>query len=250
MIKVNNVSVEINKAILLKDITCNILPGRFTAIIGKNGSGKTTLINCICNQQKYSGSVQIYDTEVKALSYLALSKKIAYLPQDLPCPAVTVEELVSFGRTPYIGLRNKLTRKDLDAIEAALIQTDILSFSHRMLNTLSGGERQKAFLAMILAQNTDILILDEPNTYMDAAAEAEFFGLLKKLTKLGKTVIVVLHNLSLAVSCADDITILDRGQCVFSGSTEQCLAQQQIEKVFCVKRFDSFVGNKIEVFFK
>lgn len=250
MIDCKNVSVKIQGKTILHNVSCHIPEGLFTAIIGRNGSGKTTLANCICKQIKYAGKIYVDSTDIDLLSGNALSKKLAYLPQNLPEPSVTVEELVSFGRMPHIGFQKKLTTDDKNAIASAICKTEMQNLSYRAIADISGGERQKAFLAMTLAQETNILILDEPNTFMDAAAQLQFLKLLRDLTASGKTVVAILHDLSLAAEFADHIIILDSGICVFSDSKEICLQQQQIEKRFHVNRYDAQNEGLSQIFFR
>jgi iron complex transport system ATP-binding protein len=250
MINCKNITVALNGQAILQNISCNIPRNAFTAIIGRNGSGKTTLAGCICKQMKYSGSITVDSVDLKEISTGDLSKKISYLPQVLPAPDVTVEELVSFGRMPQLGFQKKLTKEDLLAIETAIQKSQLQDFRIRKVSSLSGGERQKAFLAMTLAQETDILLLDEPNVSMDASSQLQFLELLKSLTMSGKTVVAILHDLSLACEFADHIIIMDSGKCVFSGSKNLCLSQNMIEDIFCVNRYDAKTNDITRLFFR
>ncbi len=250
MIECKNITVTRHGKTILHSVSCDIPMQKFTAIIGKNGSGKTTLANCICNQTRYTGNILIDAVDISTVSSNALSEKLAYLPQDLPVPAVTVEELVSFGRMPYLGLQKKLTADDRKAICDAISKTQMQPFSLRRISSLSGGERQKAHLARILAQETEILVLDEPTASMDAASQLQFLMLLKELSNNGKTVVAILHDLSLVAALADHIIIMDSGECVFSDSTDTCLSLQKIERIFNVRRYTIQNNSKSEIFFR
>lgn len=250
MINCKNITVALNGQAILQNISCNIPKSAFTAIIGRNGSGKTTLAGCICKQMKYSGSITVDSINLKDISNCSLSKKLSYLPQFLPAPDVTVEELVSFGRMPQLGFQKKLTQEDLLAIETAIQKCQIQDFRIRKVSSLSGGERQKAFLAMTLAQETEILLLDEPNASMDISSQLQFLELLKSLTTSGKTVVAILHDLSLACEFADHIVIMDAGKCVFSGSKNLCLSQKKIEDIFRVNRYDASSEDDTQLFFR
>ena len=149
------------------------------------------------------------------------------------------------GRSSYIGLSKKPSLEDTQAVANAVRRVNLIGFENRMLSTLSGGERQRAFLAMILAQDTDILVLDEPTSFLDAAAEAEYISLLSDLAKSGKTLLVSMHNLSLAVKYSDNILVLNGGNQAFFGSTAEILKNEVIENTFGVRR----IKSQDEVFF-
>lgn len=221
---------------ILDGISFTAARGSFTTILGKNGSGKSTLLSCLAAQRDYTGNITVCGENVKALPIRERAKRITLLPQVLPSPSLTVRELVSLGRNPYLSFGGRMGDADLDAIEYALVRTKMQSFAARVLSTLSGGEKQRAFLAMILAQDADVLLLDEPTTYMDLHAEAEFLALLRGLADAGKTLIVVSHDLTLAVRYADHVLLLDSGKAAFCGEKNACIAAGAIEKVFSVRR--------------
>jgi len=155
----------------------------------------------------------------------------------------TVKELTEFGRNPYTGLDGRLSAEDNFIVEEAMKTTGMTDFSQRLLPTLSGGERQKAYLSMIIAQQTDHIFLDEPTTYMDICAQEEFIDLIASLKQQNKSPTVVMHDLALAIKYADDIVIVEKGNCIFNGTKEECLNEKAIEKTFSVKRIDT--ENKI-----
>ena len=223
---------KINVKGILNDISFDIRDKSFTAVIGKNGSGKTTLAKCIMGQIKHGGCVKIFGNEMQNLSPREHAKEIAYLPQLLPSPNITVYELCEMGRTAHLSLGQKLCGNDVSSICSSLEKVGMSELKNRLIPSLSGGEKQRAFLAMLLATDAKILLLDEPCAYMDMAAEAEFMNLLSSLEK---TLIVITHNLSLAVKHADDLLILDEGKQVFFGRKSECLSRGIIEKIFDVK---------------
>lgn len=235
MLKCDNITVKS----ILDGIAFDACEKSFTAVIGKNGSGKTTLAKCIMSQIKFDGSATLCGKEISGMSPRERARKIAYLPQALPSPNITVRELVSMGRNPYTSLGKKLGTADTSAIENALSLTSMCKFADRLVTTLSGGEKQRAFLAMMLATDAEILLLDEPCAYMDMATEAEFMGLI---ASLDKTLIVITHNISLAVKHADNILVLDEGKQVFFGSKEECIEKSVIENVFNVERIQTDKG--------
>lgn len=243
MLTCEKVSVSFGGEAILQDISFSLEPHSFTAVVGKNGSGKSTLAGCIRRQVPYSGAITLDGQDIREFSHRALARRVASLPQLLPCPDVTVEELVGFGRNPYLGLNRRFSEADETAVADALAQTEMANYSHRLLPSLSGGERQRAFLAMVLAQQTEILVLDEPTTYLDIGAEAAFLRLLRSLPQRGKTLLVILHNLSLAVKYADALIVLDGGKCRFAGSKEDCLSQEILETVFDARRIETPDGE-------
>ena len=204
---------------LLSQVDLHI-PGGITVILGRNGAGKTTLLRCLTGQiRDYSGSILLDGTDVRTLSPREKAKRLAYLPQELPLPRVTVEELAAFGRSPYLPLSGKLSDADARGVETALTLTGMGPFSHRLVDSLSGGERQKAFLAMVLAQETPLVVLDEPTAQLDAAARLELCKLLRTLcSETGRHFLVVMHELPEALQLADRLVVLQDGSPVFTGT--------------------------------
>ena len=249
MLEFQNITVAKEKHPILNKVSFSVPEHSLTVLIGMNGAGKTTIANCLCRQQDYHGNITLNGKEISQYTPRDLAKKISVLPQLLPNPGITVEELVSYGRNPYLGINRHLNSDDIRIIDNAMQMADCANIRNRILPTLSGGERQKAFLAMNLAQQTDVIVLDEPTSHLDAVAEMEFLTLLKELTNSGKTVLLVMHNLTLAVKFADNIVILDQNACVFSGTKEDCLQQQSIEKTFSVRRFDACQSDNADIFF-
>ncbi len=250
MLKFQTISAFYGKQKILNDIQFFVPEHQITALIGKNGSGKSTLISCLNGQVKYKGDILLDDTSFDKIPLKKRAQKIAILPQFLSNIPITVEELVKMGRNPYVALNKQLTSTDFDLVEKAISIIKIEHLRHKKLNELSGGERQKAYLAMIFAQNTDIIVLDEPTTYMDMAYEAEFMNLLLELkNEYHKTILIIMHDLTSAVAIADNIAILDNGNLRYFDTKEKCLQTTLIEDIFQVKRFDCMENNKIRVLY-
>ncbi len=220
---------------IIEDISFS-LDGGFTALIGKNGSGKSTLCECIMALRKHSGTVTLDGENILDIPLSERAKKIAFLPQNLPTLNISLCELVMLGRSPYFGLSRKLSRTDADAVVNAIKRVGLSGLEARMLPTLSGGEKQRAFLAMVLAQDADVLVLDEPTSFLDAAAEAEYVSMLSELSKCQKTLLVSMHNLSLAAKYADNMLILNEGRQTFFGSTSDAISSGMIESTFGVRK--------------
>jgi ABC-type cobalamin/Fe3+-siderophores transport system ATPase subunit len=172
-------------------------------------------------------------TPVRALSTGERAKRVGYLPQELPCPRVTVRELVAFGRSPYLPLVGKLTDEDAAAVETALRLVALEGMADRLVDSLSGGERQKAFLAMVLAQETPLVVLDEPTAQLDVAARLAFCDLLKQLNvTTGKVFLVVMHELPEALCLADRLAVLQDGSLTFTGTPQEALTQSVPQSCF------------------
>lgn len=237
MIKMTDINVTLGKKHILKNIDLNIKPHTITAVIGKNGSGKSTLVSAINGTVNYTGRMLFAGQDIRILPQREKAKLISVLPQVLSTPHITAEELVKMGRNPYVDIGKRCTPQDTQAVSDAMAAMGITDMKYRYLDSISGGERQKAYLAMILAQQTRLMVLDEPATYMDMAYERQFMETLTTLQKtLHKTVVVVMHNLSTAVKYANRIVVMDGGKIVFEGTTQDCLEAQIIEKTFGVKK--------------
>ena len=226
MLSFHQVCASYGKNQVLDHIDFSLVPHKLTAVVGRNGSGKSTLVSCV-NQE---------------LPYI--------LPQTLHSPAVTVEELTAFGRNPYLDFGKRMSPKDWQAVDDALEAIGISGLRDKLVTELSGGERQKAYLAMVLAQNTRVMILDEPTTYMDMEYEAAFFRLLETLkTKRKITFLVIMHNLSQAVRYADRIVVLDGRRIRYQGDTRACVASGVLESVFHVRQHQAEDNGEKFIFF-
>lgn len=229
--QIKNLSAFYGKKQVLKDVSLALKPQCFTALIGKNGSGKSTLLECINGQVRYSGTILLKDRPIDDYTPKERAQKIAYLPQFLPAVPLTAEELIALGRNPYLGLSGKLQAEDRQKIEEAIRLTEIQDLRRRLLATLSGGERQKIYLAMLLAQDAEILLLDEPTAHMDMGYTAEFLSLLRRLTEQGKTILAVLHNLNDAFTYAHEVLLLNQGQLEDPSRTEELFGVRKIPYV-------------------
>lgn len=250
MLILRNLSVRLDETQILEDVSFTLRPHRLTALVGRNGSGKSTLLACVNQQLPYTGEIFEGEKNLALLAPRERAKTVAILPQMLPAPHISAREMVSFGRNPYLDFTGRLTEKDKQAVEAALKDANGGNLADRYVDTLSGGERQRIALAMILAQNTPIALLDEPTAHMDQSHEAAFLQRLAELKKQRKkTFLVVLHDLTLAAEYADDLIVLDGGKLVFSGTKEDCLNQEILEKTFALRRYTFRENGENKVFF-
>ena len=248
MLDCRNITVKYHKThTVLQDISFCAKSGEITAVLGANGSGKSTLLRALMNEIPYTGSVTANGNALAETSHAKRALQISMLPQHLPAPALTVWETVALGRTPHTTHPGAEDRRIVDA---ALAELEIGHLRDRRTDLLSGGERQKVFLALMLAQNTPVLLLDEPTTYMDISFTERFFNVLRAERDKGKTILLVMHDLTDAFAVADSLLILQNGGIAFSGTPDEALAQSIPERIFGVQRYTAQRGEKTAYFFK
>ena len=249
MLSACDLSASYGKFKALSGISFKLCTGTLTAVIGLNGSGKSTLVSTINGTLLYSGSLKLYDKELKDVPPRRRAQCISVLAQQAPAVPLTCFELALCGRSPYTGFLGRLGPDDIMAAEHALKALGIEHLRDRPLNRLSGGQRQKAYLAMIVAQDTPLVVLDEPATFMDMAYEKQFFKLIYGLKQdYKKTIICVMHNLNTAVRYADNFLVLHEGKLAFFGSRQDFLKGDIPQKIFNLKRYyadDGTGGEKL-----
>lgn len=232
---VEHVDVGYEKIKIVNDVSLRFNDGEITTIIGPNGCGKSTLLKAMTRIIPYSkGSIYLDGAAIAKYNTKELAKRLAILPQIAENPVgLTVGELVSYGRFPHQSGFAKLTNEDYEIIDWALDVTNTLDYKYREVDTLSGGQRQRVWIAMALAQKTDIIFLDEPTTYLDMAHQLEVLQLLKKLNEeQGRTVIMVLHDLNHAARFSHSLIALRDGELVKQGSVEEMMQRDVLATVF------------------
>lgn len=246
MVECEKLTVKVNKKILLDQVSFVIPDGKLAVILGKNGSGKTTLLRAINQNIPYSGKVLVDKLDVKKMPLLEKAKLIATMPQALPQPPVSLRKLVSFGRHPYVGYSGRLSSKDQQIVEALLAEHQLLDIADRRIDLCSGGERRKAFFAMMLCQQSKILLVDEPTANLDVPYAKHLLNALRACPSQGKVVITTLHDINQAIEIADIILVMDKGKLIFHGDAKQLIAANIPEKIFqmtkihCVDKDHSF----------
>lgn len=233
-----NLHVVLGKTEILKGITLDILPGEILTIIGPNGSGKSTLIKGLCRLLKLAeGRVELDGRNIRQMSNKEISRKIAVLPQKKSLPGdITVERLVQYGRVPYAGFGGRLSAEDTRVIDRMLTITGTEKFRFRRVATLSGGEAQMAWIAMALAQQPEILFLDEPTTFLDISYQLAVLDLVRQLQKTEKiSVVMVLHDLNQAALISDRLAILKSGVLRRVGSPRELYNDQMFRDIFQVE---------------
>ncbi len=221
---------------ILEDVSFTAPAGSVTAVIGRNGAGKSTLASCVMGEKRdYRGRIAVGGRDVRAMSGGERARLLAYLPQSAPRPHVTVRALAAFGRTPYTGLAGRLSPADWRAADRALEAVGLTALADAYVDRLSGGERKKAFFAMTLAQDTPVVLLDEPTAHLDVVSRFAFMDLLTRLKdETGKTFLVVMHELPEVLRCAGNIVALHDRRLVFQGDAAACLAQRIPQQFFGV----------------
>jgi len=245
MIKLDNISAGYNKVEIIKNINLNFKEGSITSIIGQNGCGKTTLLKTASNILKpYGGSITISGKDIKSFHNKELAKKVSFLPQIRTVPNITVYQLVMHGRYPYLGFSRTPQKEDKEIVEKAIDNMGLNNYIHKNLQELSGGQRQKVYIAMVLAQDTDIIFLDEPTTYLDINHQLEILEIVKELKKMGKTIIMVLHDLNNALTYSDYLCLMENGEIVIYDTPQGLYESKEIDRIFKVNSQQVQVGEE------
>lgn len=234
-IKVENLYVKYYEKEILKDISFQINTGEIVTVIGPNGSGKSTLIKAVGRCLKPSkGNILLNENNICKINTKEIAKKLAVLPQIKNVSSdIVVEELVSYGRYPHINFGKRMSNKDNEIVTWALEKTGLINLRGRIVSTLSGGERQRVWIAMSLAQKPEVLILDEPTTYLDISYQLEVLELIKDLNKsLGITVIMVLHDLNQASRYSDKIMVMNKGRLCEYGTPDKIMNKILLKDTF------------------
>ena len=239
----DDLHVSYGERLIVKGLSVEIPDKKITTIIGSNGCGKSTLLKAITRIISHQSGTVILDGEnIAKENTKILARKMAILPQTPESASgLTVGELVSYGRFPYQRGFGRLTKKDYEVIDWALEVTGTQDFKFLPVDALSGGQRQRVWIAMALAQETEIIFLDEPTTYLDMAHQLEVLELLQKLNKeQERTIVMVLHDLNQAARFADHIIALKNGEIVKVGDCEEVMKREVLKKVFHI---DAEIGR-------
>ena len=241
---IKNFSTGYSRKKVINEISFNLKKNEWIGIIGSNGSGKSTLLKGILKFiPNLSGDVFLEENSLKNISRNNLSKEIAYLPQKLNNNlSITVKDLISLGRSPYKKFWDfNLDERDINIIDEAIQIMDLNELKDNFINELSGGQSQRAFLAMIIAQNSKILLLDEPTTFLDINYQIKLLESLKKLLQIKKiSIITVLHDVNLAARFCDRIAILKEGKLIDINTPKKVLNPENFKKAF---EIDSLIIN-------
>lgn len=220
---------------IVRDLSFEIPAGRVTAIIGPNGCGKSTLLRGFSRMLRpRTGRIRLGERDVARFGSREFARTVGLLPQHPVAPdGITVADLVSRGRYPYRGMFSRSSRDDDAAVAWALEATHTVELAQTPVAELSGGQRQRVWVAMALAQETEVLLLDEPTTYLDLAHQVDLLDLLVRLNRSrGTTMVLVLHELNLAARCADHLVAMKDGRIACSGDPREVLTRENLSAVF------------------
>ena len=236
VIELKNICAGYGGEDVLKNVSLDLPEGKLTAIVGTNGSGKSTLLKAAVGILPLTaGEILLDQMPTAGLSRRDIAKKISYLAQGKSVPCMTVEQMVLHGRFPHLKYPRRYSKTDREISQNALRQMGIANLADRPLPLLSGGLRQKAYIAMALAQDTGHILLDEPTTYLDIMGQLELMKTLRALAAKGKGVVAVMHDLPLAFGCADRIVVLQNGGIAACDTPEKVCKSGLIRDIFGVE---------------
>ncbi|ATZ06053.1 iron dicitrate ABC transporter ATP-binding protein [Corynebacterium sp. HMSC06C06] len=232
-----DISLGYGERDIITGLSVDIAPGKVTSIVGPNGCGKSTLLRSLSRLLRPTGGEIFLDG--KAISEIPtkqLAASLGLLPQSPIAPdGIVVADLVGRGRTPHQGLLGRWSQEDYDIVQESMEMTGVAELAERSIDELSGGQRQRVWIAMALAQRTDILLLDEPTTYLDIKHQLEVLDLLVELNEThGTTIAMVIHDLNLAARYSDELIAVSNGNVYAQGSPQDVMTQQTVKDVFGV----------------
>lgn len=219
---------------VIDSVDVRIPDGSLTAIIGPNACGKSTLLRVLARLLKpESGAALLDGTDIHSLPTKQVARRIGLLPQAPIAPdGITVEDLVARGRHPHQSVFSQWSRQDEEQVATAMSATGITDLAERHVDELSGGQRQRVWIALALAQDTPILLLDEPTTFLDIAHQIEILDLVDRLRGTGRTVVAVLHDLNQAAQYADHLVAMRDGRIIAQGSPDEVITAESVLRVF------------------
>ncbi|BAU94905.1 iron ABC transport system ATP-binding protein [Corynebacterium suranareeae] len=243
-----DVTMAYDNRVIAEKLNVTIPDNTFTAIIGPNGCGKSTLLrgfSRVLNPQH--GKVLLDGRQLDSFKPKEIARELGLLPQTSIAPeGIRVYDLISRGRAPYQGLIQQWRASDEDAVAKALASTNLTELAARLVDELSGGQRQRVWVAMLLAQQTPIMLLDEPTTFLDIAHQYELLELLRAFNEAGKTVVTVLHDLNQAARYADHLIVMKQGQIITTGAPQDVITTELVKEAFgldCIIAPDPVTGT-------
>lgn len=255
-LEARDLSVGYDKKIVIPSMAVSIPKGKITTIIGPNGCGKSTLLKALARVIPHeTGTILINGQPMESLQTTEIARQMALLPQGPQAPAgLKVEDLVSYGRYPYQKGLGRLSAQDYEIIHKAMEQTGTLELKDRSIDELSGGQRQRVWIAMCLAQDTPIILLDEPTAYLDMAHQLEILQLLEKLNRQEhKTIALVIHDLNLAARFSDWMIAMRNGRVLHEGNASAVMTAPVLREVFSLEAYiepDPWTGRPTMVTYR
>ena len=236
MITLRDVSVGYEDREVLHNVDLSFASGKVTILIGPNGCGKSTLLKALVGINPHMrGEILVNQKEISSYKTVELAKQIAYLSQSKNIPDITVLKMVLHGRFAYLNYPRRYRKEDYEIAKKALTWVGMSDLENEPMHRLSGGMRQKVYIAMALAQDTPVILMDEPTTYLDIYHQLKMMDMAKDLAKEGKTVVMVLHDLSQALRTADELVLLHEGVIQVKGTPEEVYESGKLTEVFGVE---------------
>lgn len=236
MIELLNVCAGYDGEEVLHNINLKLEPGKVTVLVGPNGCGKSTLLKALVRLNPHSsGEIRIHGKSIETYQSAELAQQIAYLPQSRNVPDISALRMVLHGRFPYLSYPRRYRSTDFDKAREALKWVGIEELAEQNVNRLSGGNQQKVYIAMALAQDTPVILMDEPTTYLDISHQIRLMDLAKKLAAQGKAVVLIMHDLAMALQTAEKIAVLEKGNLVQYGNSEEVFESGILDRVFEIK---------------
>lgn len=234
----SDVAFAVQGRTILTPLSLTFAPGRIHGLVGQNGSGKSTLLKILARQLRPTGGTLRFGTKPQQdWADRDYARQVAYMPQFTPpADGMTVRELVALGRFPWHGTLGRFSGEDARMVGVAIDQVGLRDFADRAVDTMSGGERQRAWLALMLAQNARCLLLDEPTSALDIAHQTEVLALVRDLAReRGMAVVVILHDINLAARYCDDIIALRDGRMVVRGPAHDLMRPDALDSIYGVR---------------
>ena len=236
MIELKNVSAGYQGKTVVQDVDLTFERGKITILVGPNGSGKSTLLKSMVGILPCTmGEIIVNGISAKEMNAKQLAKITAYLAQNKKAPDISVMKMVLHGRFPHLGYPRKYRPIDLEKAKRAINWAGLEAETETLVSKLSGGMQQKVYIAMALAQDTEVILMDEPTAYLDVAHQLRLMEMVKKLAKEGKTIVMVLHDLTQAMQIADRVVVMKEGRIISQGSPEEIYINKSLEEAFGVK---------------
>lgn len=236
VLQVEDLSCSIEGHSILHRVSFQVYRGEYLAIVGPNGAGKSTLLKCLDRLLAFSGRVELFGRSLVDYRRRELAKRVGYVPQiDGRLLPLSVEEFVALGRYPYLHAFAAMSAEDRSAVRSALEETGMTALADRAIDSLSGGERQKTMIAAALAQGADVLLLDEPTTFLDYRHQSEIRAVLRSAHRQrGTTILAVTHDVNAAALDADRALALREGEVVFDGPPRQLMQPELLQAIYRV----------------
>lgn len=235
MIQLKNLSAGYQGTPVIRDISLELIPGQVLVLLGPNGSGKSTLMKAALGLLPAMDGQVLYDSvDIRRMKPRQIARKAAYLTQSRSTPSIQALKMVLHGRFPYLSYPRQYSREDQAIARAAMDTTGCRPYETTNVQELSGGQRQTVYLAMALAQDTETVFMDEPTTYLDVSRQLRIMETARGLARAGKAVVLILHDIPLALGCGDRVGVLDHGALRICDTPEAVCRSGVLDRVFGV----------------